>query len=184
MKLLYILHKIYITFIRKWKSNEEWARYCGVKIGQGCMISGKDHWSTEPYLISIGDNCDITDGVKIHTHGGSRVVRNLHPDFDCFGKVTIGNRVYIGAGSHIMPGVTIGDNVLIAAGSIVTKSIPSGVVVGGNPAKYICTIEDYINRNIKYNLNTKNLDSKTKMNILCTLDESLFISKEELGLDI
>ncbi|MCA6046142.1 hypothetical protein KQP74_01455 [Bacteroides thetaiotaomicron] len=46
------------------------------------------------------------------------------PDFDCFGKVTIGDYVYIGKRALIMPGVTLGNHVLVAAGSVVTKSVP------------------------------------------------------------
>ena len=77
-------------------------------------------------------------------------MRRWYPKFDTFGKVGIGDYVYIGNDAKIMPGVIIGDNVLIAAGSIVTKSIPSNVVVAGNPARYICSIEDYIELNNKY----------------------------------
>lgn len=78
--------------------------------------------------------------------GGGGAVRSKYPNFDSFGKVVIGDWVYIGTDALIMAGVTIGDNVLVAAGSIVTKSIPSGVVVAGNPAKVICTIEEYYER--------------------------------------
>lgn len=109
--------------------------------------------------------------------GGGQVVRHIHPDFDVFGKVSIGDYVYIGTNALIMPGVTIGNNVLIAAGSVVTKSIPSGLVVGGNPAKTICTIEEYYQRNKDFNLNTKRLDSKQKKRILLATDESMFLHK-------
>lgn len=60
------------------------------------------------------------------------MARIKYPRFDTFGKVKIGDYVYIGTNSLIMPGVTIGDGSLIAAGSVVTKSVPPGVVVGGN----------------------------------------------------
>lgn len=45
-----------------------------------------------------------------------------------------------------MPGVTTGRGALVAAGSVVTKSVAPGTVVGGNPARYICTIDEYIER--------------------------------------
>ena len=51
--------------------------------------------------------------------------------------MTIGDSVWIGGNATILPGVTIGDNVVIGAGSVVTRNIPSGVVVGGNPARII-----------------------------------------------
>ena len=57
------------------------------------------------------------------TYGGGGAVRVQLPDFDCFGKVTIGDYVYIGKRALIMPGVTLGNHV-VAAGSVVTKSVP------------------------------------------------------------
>ena len=104
-------------------------------------------------------------------------MRKTIPRFDAFGKVTIGDYVYIGSNSLIMPGVTIGDNVLIAAGSVVTKSIPSNVVVGGNPARIVCTIEEYIERNLPYNLNSKGMNAEEKKQMLLQLPEEKFIKK-------
>ena len=72
-----------------------------------------------------------------------------------------------------MPGVTIGDNVLVAAGSVVTKSVPSNVVVGGNPAKYICSIDEYIERNEQYNLNTKGMKMEEKKVLLTAAQKRL-----------
>lgn len=57
--------------------------------------------------------------------------------------VHIGNRVWIGAGAIILPGVSIGDNSVIGAGSIVTKDIPASVVAVGNPCKVIREINDH-----------------------------------------
>lgn len=79
-----------------------------------------------------------------------------------------------------MPGVDIGDNVLIAAGSVVTKSVPSDVVIGGNPAKIISTISEYIDRNNKYNLDSKGLSISEKQRLLLSLDDSSFIKKDSL----
>lgn len=81
-----------------------------------------------------------------------------------------------------MPGVTIGDNVIVAAGSVVTKSIPSNVVVGGNPARLICTIDDYIDRNLKYNTNTKSKDVESKKIILLSSSEDIFIKKKLMSI--
>ena len=63
-----------------------------------------------------------------------------------FGKIEIGNNVFLGMNAIIMPGVKIGDNSIVAAGSIVTKSVPSGYVVGGNPAKIITDYAKYEKR--------------------------------------
>lgn len=172
MNLFTALSKIYWRYIA---SPYRYARHIGVHIGENNSI-GKCHWSSEPYLITVGSNCGLTN-CKIFTHGGARVVRTEHPDFDCFGKVTIGDYVYIGTNSLIMPGVTIGNNVLIAAGSVVTKSVPSGVVVAGNPAKIVSNIEEYYRRNQRYDLHSKGLSPKEKKQLLLNLDESLFIKK-------
>lgn len=153
----------------------KWAKYIGVNIGENNLI-GKCHWSSEPYLITVGSHCQLTT-CRIFTHGGGQVVRHIDPSFDAFGKVVIGDYVYIGTNALILPGVTIGDHVLVAAGSVVTKSIPSGVVVAGNPAKIICTIDDFYARNKKYNTKTKGLNSKEKKQYLLKMREDMFIKK-------
>lgn len=158
------------------KSPIDQARHLGVKIGDNCFIDTR-FWGEEPYLITIGNNVDIANGVRLHTHGGARVARRFYPDFDVFGKILIEDWVYIGAGAQIMPGVTIGYGSMVAAGSIVTKSVPSEVVVAGSPAKVICTVEEYINRNLPYNLNSKRLDYKAKKEMLLKLPVEKFIRK-------
>lgn len=172
-----IFCRIQRLYKRLFWSIERQARHAGVIMGKHNRIESY-FWSTEPYLITIGNNCDLTEGTKIFTHGGARVARGNHPNFDVFGKVVLGDRVYVGSRAMIMPGVTIGDNVLIAAGSIVTKSIPSNVVVAGNPAKYICSLDEYIERNLSYNTNTRSLPPKEKKDFLLTQPDTKFIKKE------
>ena len=101
----------------------------------------------------------------------------IEPNFDCFGKVKIGSNVYIGTNSLIMPGVTVGDNVLIAAGSVVTNSVPSNVVIGGNPAHIICTFDDYYQKHKRYNVDTKQLTPSEKREVLLSLEDYKFIRK-------
>ena len=155
---------------------EKQAKYAGVTMGHDNFVASH-FWSTEPYLITIGSHCAITTGVKLFTHGGASAARRWYPNFDTFGKVTIGDFVYIGTDAKIMPGVTIGDNVLVAAGSIVTKSIPSNTVVAGNPAKKVCSIEEYIERNKPYNTDSKGLNYVEKKEFLQKLDGKKFIAK-------
>lgn len=76
-----------------------------------------------------------------------------------------------------MPGVMVGDNVLIAAGSVVTKSVPNNCVVGGNPARIICSRSEYYERNKKYNAESCGLSFKSKRKLLEKLPEEKFISK-------
>lgn len=79
------------------------------------------------YNTVIGKRCEILQGVTI----GNNMLRG------CFEVATIGDNVFIGAGAKIIGKVTIGDNVTIGANSVVIKDIPSGAVVGGNPAKIL-----------------------------------------------
>lgn len=108
---------------------------------------------------------------------GGNTIRAEVPDYDSFGKIIIQDWAYIGAGSQILPGVTIGEGALVAAGSIVTKSVPPHTVVGGNPAKVICTIEEYKKRNLKFNTKTYGMSMGDKKRILLSLPEDMFIKK-------
>lgn len=168
-----LISKFYWRFFA---SPEKYARHIGVKIGNNCLIETRN-WSSEPYLITIGNNVQVTMNVYFHTHGGAHVARQKYPKFDVFGKIVIEDWAYIGANSSIMPGVTIGEGALVAAGSIVTKSVAPYTVVGGNPAKFICTTDEYIERNTKYNTGTKGLSNEEKRKILLELEDCRFLKK-------
>lgn len=150
------------------------ARKEGVKLGEGCTILGMPHWGSEPFLIQIGDYVRITSGVRFVNHdGGMHVIRRSWsseydpvPDADLFGKIKIGNNVFIGTNSIIMPNVIIGDNVIIGAGSVVTKDIPSGCVAAGVPARVIRTLDEYYKKNRDRIEMTKNMDPADKRRFL------------------
>ena len=93
--------------------------------------------------IEIGDNVIMAPRSHILAHDASTWLFN---GYTKVANVKIGNNVFIGAGAIVLMGVTIGDNVIIGAGSIVIKDIPSNTVAAGNPAKVICSLEDYINK--------------------------------------
>ena len=76
-----------------------------------------------------------------------------------------------------MPGVTIGSNVLVAAGSVVTKSVPNGVVVGGNPAKVLGSITDFEEKMLSKNVASKGMNKTEKEKYLLSLPDSVFIKK-------
>lgn len=103
---------------------------------------------TRPYLLEIGKYCKITRDVHILTHDYSRsVLRLKYKEILNSSKVTkIGDNVFIGIKSIILPGSNIGENVIIGAGSVVSGKIPSNVVIGGNPAKVIMTLEEFYNK--------------------------------------
>lgn len=127
-------------------SGESYARFIGVKIGNNCSISTKK-FPSEPYLIEIGDFCRIANDVKFFTHGGVwSQARKLNKSLEHFGRIKIGNYTYIGDGCLIMAGVVIGNDVIVGAGTVVTKSIPDGVMVAGNPMRYIGRTSDLVQR--------------------------------------
>ncbi len=93
--------------------------------------------------ITIGDDVTLAPRVHILAHDAS--TKKLL-GYTRIGKVRIGNRVFVGAGSIILPGVTIGNDVVVGAGSIVTHDVPGGTVVGGNPAKVIGSTKEFLNK--------------------------------------
>ena len=77
------------------------------------------------------------------------------------GPIKVGNNVFIGSNTVILPNIKIGNNVIIGAGSIVTKDIPDGSVVAGNPAKLITTFDKYIEKRTELNktlINSENIE--------------------------
>jgi len=112
-------------------------RGMGVKIGQRCMIL-TDHFSTEPYLVEIGDHVAISNGVHFLTHDGTIwLLRDSRPDIQHLGKITVGDNTYIGLNSIILPGTRIGNNCIIGAGTVVRGMIPDNSTVVGNPGTII-----------------------------------------------
>lgn len=171
-----MISRILNKYRRTFWSPEKYARYIGVQIGKECDIQDIN-FGFEPYLVEIGNNVQITKGVKIFTHGGGWVFRKEFTNLDTFGKVIIKNNVYIGNNSLIMPGVTIGNNVIIGAGSVVTKSVPDNTVVAGNPAKIISDIEITKQNMVLYNVGTKKMSYEAKKKNLLSLSEDKFIKK-------
>ncbi|MCL4141209.1 UNVERIFIED_CONTAM: hypothetical protein GTU68_002992 [Idotea baltica] len=123
-------------------SDVEYARYKGVSVGENCRILTRS-FGSEPWLIKIGNKVTIAPKVQFITHDGSTwLFSDEKGRRQLFRKVEIGSNVFVGMDSILMPGVKIEDNVIVAAGSVLVKSVPSGVIVGGNPAKII---GDYFN---------------------------------------
>ena len=98
------------------------------------------------FLISVGDNVTIARRCHILAHDASTQTALDHTRI---AHVVIGNEVFVGAESIILPGVTIGDRVVIGAGSVVTKDLESNGVYVGNPARRVCSYDDYVDRNRK-----------------------------------
>lgn len=143
MNLKSILQLSKNQFFRVTKSGVDYARYLGVEVGENCRIFTSS-FGSEPWLIKLGNKVTITSGVRIITHDGATwLMEDKNGRREFFARVEIGNNVFIGLNSIIMPGVKIDDNSIVAAGSVVTRSVPSGYIVGGNPAKIIAPMSVY-----------------------------------------
>lgn len=95
------------------------------------------------WLITIGDHVTMAPRVHILCHDAST---KQFLGYTKIGRVDIGSNVFIGAESVVLPGVTIGSNVIIGANSTVTHDIPDGMVAAGSPARIICSLEEYLNK--------------------------------------
>lgn len=114
----------------------------GVEIGENVkLINAHIDWC-HGFLISIGNNVTITNAA-ILSHDAST---HIFLGYSKIGRVKIGNNVFIGYGSVVLPGVSIGNNCIVGAGSIVSRNIPDNCVVAGNPAKVICTTQEYLEK--------------------------------------
>lgn len=120
-------------------------RGLGARVGDGVRIYTV-RIPTEPWLVRIGDRSVVSSDVTFVTHSANSVIQHKHESLTGFGKVDIRENCYIGVNTTIMPNVTIGPNSVVGAGSVVTKDVPPDTVVGGNPAREICSVEEYEQR--------------------------------------
>lgn len=151
-----------MSFLQKWmklklkflpgmvKPDEynEYIRSYGISVGKGTIFYAPNTIFVDtqrPFMLSIGEYCKITKGVSIFCHDYSRsVLRRVYGDIVAEASMTsIGDNVFIGANSIILMGASIGNNVIIGAGSVVSGSVPDNVVIAGNPAKIVRTLDEH-----------------------------------------
>lgn len=151
-----IIYDLYLKYFNPIK----YARKKGVKIGEKCRIVESPKWGSEPWLIEIGNHVEISFQCAFITHDGATWTfrdKDRYKNVIRFSRIRIGDNSSIGARTIIMPGVTIGNDVIVGAGSLVTKSIPSGEIWGGVPAKYITSVMEYAEKCLR---ETPNYDIK------------------------
>ena len=122
---------------------------------------------SDPKLISFGDNVIVASNVSFINHDVINILLNNIPDMPYFNYyndcIEIGNNVFIGSNTTILPNVKVGNNVIIAAGSVVTKDIPDNTVVAGVPAKKISTFDSFVEKRKKYNDGSIVFDGSQKL---------------------
>lgn len=153
----------------------------GLKVGnnfnrqQGCFID-----PTHCFLIEIGNNVTFSIRVTLLAHDAST---KIVTGYTKIGKIKIGNNVFIGANSTVLPNINIDDNVVVGANSVITKDIPSNCVVAGNPARVICSLNEFKLRN-KLNMEntlvfdkeyrfSKNMDDNKKMELIKAVENNI-----------
>ena len=129
----------------------------------GVAVEGRPLWIAPdvfwdcayPGAITVGDRCVISRRVVLLTHDFSldRVAEaklgRSDQELTFRGPVVIGELAFIGLGAIVMPGVSIGRGSIVGSGSVVTKDVPPGMVVGGNPARVISSTDDYWERSLE-----------------------------------
>lgn len=143
MKLLRLISDIK-TFIQYGDLPTSFFIKRGMKVGKNFnRQSGTRLDPSNCWLIEIGDDVIMGNKSQIIAHDFSTM---HYTGYARFGRVVIGDRVFIGANATILMNVHIGDDVIIGAGSLVNKDIPSNSVVAGVPARVICKTSDYVNK--------------------------------------
>lgn len=170
MDLINRLKRLQLMLLKK-ASNERKIKYLrkqGMKIGLDCLINTMS-FSTEPYLIEIGNHVAIAGGTELITHDGAIwCFREEIPYADVFGKIKLGNNVFIGDNCTILPNTEIGDNCIIGAGSVVRGKYPENSVIIGNPAKVVMkmSVQKFLYTQNPGLLRTQNLDDSKKEKII------------------
>ncbi|MES2486950.1 MAG: acyltransferase [Bacteroidota bacterium] len=144
-------------------------------IERGCIID-----DSHSYHITIGNDVSLAPNVHILAHDASTW---WFLEYTKIKNTVIGNKVFIVAGSIIMPGVTVGNNVIIGAGSVVTKDVPDNNVFAGNPAKFITHTDAYIeSERQKMHLdNTFGEEFSEKMGVSFTDKEKIKVMAAKYG---
>lgn len=140
-----IIKRIYNYFLfRKRNKYIERLKKNGLKLGANVEII--DNFFFDPshcFLITIGDRCTICPNVRLIAHDAST---KLRLGFTKIGKIEILEDCFIGDSAVILPNVRIGPNTIVGAGAVVTKNAPKNTIIAGNPARVICSIDEYLNK--------------------------------------
>ncbi|WP_434576292.1 acyltransferase [Riemerella anatipestifer] len=135
-----------------WKSYYGICKRKGLVLGDGVVLRNGIDFGSEPFLIEINENSRVAKGVSFVNHSGGQMLIRCYEGYNDvrnFGRIKIGKNCFIGMNSIIQPNVHVGDNCIIGAGSLVTTSTLPNAVYGGVPAKYICSLNEYLEKKKK-----------------------------------
>ena len=135
------------------------AKKNGLIVGEDTLLIGSQDFGSEPFLIEIGRKCLVTDCFSFVTHDCSiqvpliekgASVESVYSHKSTYGKIILKDNVFLGVSAILLPNTEVGENSIVAAGAVVKGKFPKNSVLAGNPAKIICTIDEYYNKNSKY----------------------------------
>lgn len=146
-----LINRVILLFYTFWerlymKSYIAICKHQGMKLGKDVKIFERVYFGSEPFLIEIGDQTQIAGGTRFVNHGGTTKTLRRLPGFEdarIFGRIKIGKNCTIGSNCVIQQDVQIGDNCILGASSVLTHSMPDNTVFSGNPARFVCTVEQY-----------------------------------------
>lgn len=141
LSLKIIVQKLKLRYASEATVNKT-LREMGMRIGENSRIYTL-RIPAEAYLIRVGNHCAIAPDVTFVTHNANTIFQHKYESLTGFGSIDIKDYSYIGVNATIMPNVTIGPNSVVGACSVVTKDVPPETVVAGNPARVVCTLDEY-----------------------------------------
>lgn len=148
----------------------------GLKVGKTFQVMGNlriDY--SHCWHIEIGDSVTLAPNVHILAHDAST---KMFLDYTKVKNVKIGNNVFIGANSVVLPGSIIGDNVIIGANSVVTGHLSGNNVYAGNIAKKIISMDEYLTKNRKCMSKNNCFDKSFRSSPSLSQDQKNILIKE------
>jgi len=142
IKIKHLLYRFRLMLDKSYYT--EYLRKQGVRIGRNSVVLYPSYIDGRmPYLVEVGDNVVMSLNLTILTHDAASAYAG---DLIKVGRVYIRDNSFIGANSTILCNVSIGPNSIVGAGSVVSKDVPPGTVYAGSPARFVCSIDQFIEK--------------------------------------